>query len=265
MYLQPFVDAFSADFNSGLFHTAKIKRKGFHLFIGVVAQVATINDDAKYFMGYTESDIYEPQGPYKVPTVLGPAEGVTVPIEGSDGLLEYTFPGGFDVDLLPLALPQLTIGSLFGTELTLRYIHFKVNDVGTFDVLGWGVRHSIDQYIKKMPVNVAVGYYRQRFKLSEYMNATDNLVNLQLSYAVSVVTFFSGVGYENSRVKVEYEYTGENGNEDETISFDLKGSNTIRFTIGFTLNLGPVKIFGDYNVARQNTFTAGLGIGINEK
>jgi len=265
MYLQPFANAFSADFNSGLFHNAKIKRKGFHLYFGVVAQVATISDEAKYFMGYTEGDIYEPQGPYKVSSVLGPTEGVTVPIEGSGGLLEYTFPGGFDVDLLPLALPQITIGALFGTELTVRYIHFKVKDVGTFDVFGWGVRHSIDQYIKNMPVNIAVGYYRQRFKLSEYMNAAGNLVNLQVSYPVPVVTFYSGVGYENSKVKVEYVYTGESGNDDEMISFDLKGSNTIRFTIGLTLNLGPVKIFGDYNFARQNTFTAGLGIGINEK
>lgn len=264
MYLQPFADAFSADFNSGLFHNAKLKKKGFQFYLGVVAMMAPISNDAKYFQAYTEGGIYDSQGPYKVPTVFGPTDGVEVPIDGSGGLINYTFPGGFDVDMVPLAMPQLTIGSLFGTDLTLRYVTADVEDIGEIDVFGWGLRHSIDQYIPLIPLNLAVGYYNQSFKVGEYMDAKTTMINLQTSYSIPVLTFYGGIGYEKSKVDVEYEYTGDDFSVDK-ISFKMDAANTMRFTIGLGLNLGPVKIHGDYNMAKQNTFAVGLGIGINEK
>ncbi|MCG8580780.1 MAG: hypothetical protein MI866_12735 [Bacteroidales bacterium] len=268
MYLQPFADAFSADFNSGLFHNAKVKKKGFSIYIGVVAQVATISNSAKYFQAYTDSELFPQQGPYKVPTVFGPTEGVSVPIDGTGGMYEYVFPGGFDVDYLPLAMPQITIGSLFGTDFTARYITLDVDDYGKIDVFGWGVRHSIDQYIPALPVALSVGYYNQSFKVGEYMDAKTNVVNLQTSITIPVITFYGGLGYETSKVDVQYVYEGSEISEltepGDEIKFELEGANTIRATLGLCFNLGPVKIHGDYNMAKQNTFAVGLGIGINE-
>ncbi len=268
MYLQPFADAFSADFNSGLFHNAKVKKKGFHIYVGVVAQVATISNGAKYFQAYTDSDLFPQQGPYKVPTIFGPTEGVSVPIEGSGGMYEYVFPGGFDVDYMPLAMPQLTIGSLFGTDFTARYISFDVDDYGKIDVFGWGVRHSIDQYIPAFPLALSIGYYNQSFKIGEYMDAKTNLVNLQTSFSIPVITLYGGLGYENSQMDVQYVYEGSEISDlaqpGDEIKFELEGANTIRATIGLCFNLGPLKIHGDYNMAKQNTFAVGVGIGINE-
>jgi len=269
-YLQPFADAFSADLNSGLFHNAKVKKKGFHLYIGVVGQVAVIPSSAKHFQAYTESDLYPPQGPYSVPTVFGPSEGVIVPVEGTGGLLEYAFPGGFDIDYMPLAMPQITIGSVFGTDFTARYASVSVTDVGKIKVFGWGLRHSIDQYFQVLPVDLTLGYYNQSFKIGEYMDATANIVNLQTSFSIPVITFYGGLGYENSKVHVEYTYegseiSGTSVEPGDQVTFDMEGANSIRFTVGMTLNLGPVKINGDYNMAKQNTFAVGIGIGINEK
>ena len=268
MYLQPFADAFSADYNSGLFHNAKVKKKGFHIYIGVVAQVATISNSAKYFKAYTDSDLFPAQGPYKVPTVFGPTEGLAVPIDGTGGAYEYVFPGGFDVDYLPLAMPQLTIGSVFGTDLTLRYIGLDVDDYGKIDVFGWGLRHSIDQYISAFPLALSVGYYNQSFKIGSYMDAKTNVVNLQTSFSVPVITFYGALGYESSKVDVQYIYEGAEINQfsepGDKISFELEGANAMRVTLGLCFNLGPVKIHGDYNIASQNTFAVGLGIGINE-
>ncbi len=269
-YLQPFADAFSADFNSGLFHNAHLKKMGFQLYIGVAAQVATIPSSAKHFQAYTESGLFEPEGPYSVPTVFGPTEGKIVPIEASNGLLDYAFPGGFDMDYVPLAMPQITIGSVFGTDFTARYIELDVTDIGKIKVFGWGLRHSIDQYLDILPIDLAVGYYNQSFKIGEYMDATANVVNLQASYSIPVLTFYGGLGYENSKVDVQYTYEGPDISttsiqEGDRVSFEMEGANTVRLTLGMTLNLGPVKIHGDYNVAKQNTFVVGLGIGINEK
>ncbi len=49
------------------------------------------------------------------------------------------------------------------------------------DVFGWGIRHSIDQYLPNLPLDLAVGFYRQSFTLGEYMNAAATFVNLQAS------------------------------------------------------------------------------------
>ncbi len=268
LYLQPFADAFSADFNSGLFHNAKVKKKGFQIYIGVVAQVATISNSAKYFNAYTDSDLFPPQGSYKVPTIFGPTDEVSVPIEGTSDMYHYVFPGGLDVDYLPLAMPQITVGSLFGTDFTARYITLDVDDYGKLDVFGWGVRHSIDQYFSALPVDLSVGYYNQSFKVGEYMDAKTNVINLQTSITMPVLTFYGGLGYESSNVDVQYIYEGADitgfAEEGDEIRFEMEGANTIRATIGVCFNLGPIKIHGDYNVAKQNTFAVGLGIGINE-
>ena len=270
-YLQPFADAFSADFNSGLFHNARIHKMGFQLYIGVVGQVAMIPSSAKTFQAYTESSLFDPEGPYSVPTVFGSTEGKVVPIDATGGLLEYTFPGGFDLDYVPLAMPQITIGSVFGTDFTARFVSLDIEDMGKINVFGWGLRHSIDQYFSVLPLDLSVGYYNQSFKVGEYMDASANGVNLQASYSIPVLTFYGGLGYENSKVHVEYTYEGPDIQETTSISegdkvaFDLKGANSVRFTVGLTLNLGPVKLHGDYNLAKQNTFAVGLGIGINEK
>ncbi len=270
LYLQPFADAFSADFNSGLFHNARIHKMGFQLYIGVVGQVAMIPSKAKYFNGFTESSLFDPEGPHKVPTVFGPTEGVVVPIKASGGLLEYAFPGGFDLDYVPLAMPQITLGSVFGTDFTARYAEVDIEDAGKIKVFGWGLRHNISQYISLLPLDLAIGYYNQSFKIGEYMDASANVLNLQASYSIPVLTFYGGMGYENSKVHVEYTYEGPDVQgtsiaEGDKVTFDMEGANTVRLTLGMTINLGPVKIHGDYNLAKQNTFAVGLGIGINEK
>nr|WP_319398679.1 DUF6588 family protein [uncultured Carboxylicivirga sp.] len=269
MYLQPFADAFSADFNSGLFHNARIHKMGFQLYIGIVSQVAVIPSSAKSFMAYTESDLFDPQGPYEVPTVFGSTEGKVVPIDASGGLLEYTFPAGFDIDYVPLAMPQITLGSVYGTDITARFASVDIEDAGKVKVFGWGLRHSIDQYLSVIPLDLALGYYHQTFKVGDYMDAKTNVINLQASYSVPVITFYGGLGYENSNVDVQYTYEGSDVNEllesGDKVEFNMEGANTMRFTVGLTFNLGPVKLHGDYNLAKQNTFAVGLGIGINEK
>ena len=268
-YLQPFADAFSADLNSGLFRQAVVKKNGFQLYIGIVGQVAPIPDDQKYFQAYTESSLYPPEGPYQVPSVFGPKEPVVVPVEASGGLLDYAFPAGFNVDRMPLATPQITIGSLLGTDFTVRFITLDLEDMGDLDLFGWGVRHSLSQYLTFLPVDVALGYYQQSFKIGDYMDADASLISLQGSYAIPVLTFYGGLGIESSSMDVQYTFTGEGdlpgSSTEETIKFDMEGANNLRFTLGISLSLGPLTLNGDYNMASQNTFSAGVGLGFNQK
>ncbi|WP_066630490.1 DUF6588 family protein [Labilibacter marinus] len=267
-YLQPFANAFASDLNSGLFHNAEIKKNGFQLYIGVVSQVAMISSDAKFFTATIDDPAFGPtQTVPNAPTVFGPTEGPK--IENESGQAMY-LPGGFDIDYMPLAMPQITIGSLYGTDFTARFFKTGVEDIGDIDLFGWGIRHSVDQYISKLPFKMAVGYYHQKFSVGDYMDTKTNVVNLQASFAVPVVTFYGGLAYESDKVNITYTYEGLSASKDapepgDQIAFEMETEGSMRATIGLCINMGPVKLHGDYNMAKQNTFAVGLGIGINQK
>lgn len=262
LYVQPFVDAFSASFNSGLFHNARIK-KGLKLYFGVVGQVAVVPSKARFFQVQTGS--YPSNEPIIAPTVFGPKEEKNVEIPTENGYVQYALPGGFDLNYMPMAIPQVTVGSIYGTDFMGRYFALDVEDYGRFQVLGWGIRHSIDQYFTWFPIDIAAGYYHQNFKVEDYMDASLNVVNLQMSFSIPVLTFYGGIGYENSEVTVDYVYRGRNDSDNgESVVLNMNAVNSVRFTTGITLNLGPIKINGDYNFADQSTFVVGMGIGIND-
>jgi len=260
-YLQPFADAFSANLNSGLFHNARLKKMGFQIYLGLETQMAPIGSDKKTMTASTQGDFFPSTTVNDVPTVFGSTEGKKV--TDSQSGLTYVFPGGLDLDWVPLATPQLTIGSVFGTDLTLRYFTTsQFDDVGDIDLFGWGIRHSIDQYLP-LPINLTVGYYHQTFKIGDYMDAASNLISLQTSYSIPFLTIYGGLGYESGSMDIAYEFEDAAG-KTQDIRFDLTPSNSMRMTLGLGLNLGPVKLHGDYNLASQSTFSVGMGIGIGE-
>jgi hypothetical protein len=257
LYMQPLADAFGANLNSGLYHNAYIREKGFQVYLGVAYMHAPIPERRRTFTGSTQGYFY-PTQQVKAPTIFGKSELVAV---DGDGGTEYVFPGGLDLNNLPLAVPNLTIGSLYGTNATFRWAAYDIGDqVGKVELLGWGLRHSIDQYIPTLPLNMAIGFYTQRFTLGDIVDAGSWLANIQASYQWEFITFYGGLGYENSTLDIQYTYE----EDDSEIAFDLTGNNTLRGTLGLTLNLGPLKIHSGYTLASQSLLTLGLGLGFNE-
>ncbi len=255
-YMQPLGDVVGANLNSGFFHNADLKKLGFQMYIGVQTSLAFVSDDNKTFMGVPENELFGTT-PIKTPTVFGDIDGGEA--VGTGGTV-YRFPGGLDIGMVPLLFPQLTVGSVFGTDLTLRFTSLNLgNDFGKLNLFGVGVRHSISQYIPLMPVNIAVGYYYQTFKIGDIVDATTGFASLQASYKLLIFTFYGGLGYETAKLDIGYQF--EDGTD---ISYNLDGSNSVRLTTGVTFNMGPVKLNVDYNIAKQGTLNFGLGIGINE-
>jgi hypothetical protein len=256
-YMQPLADAFGANLNSGWYHNAYIQEKGFQLYIGVTAMSAIIPEKNKTFLATTQG-FFSPTQSIDAPTIFGKSETVTV---DGDGGLTYSFPGGLDLNNLPMAVPNITVGSLHGTDLSVRWAAYNIGeDVGKVQILGGGIRHSIDQYFDLEPVNLAAGFFFQQFSLGNIVEANGWLANIQASYQWRLITFYGGLGYENSNLDIQYTYEAD----ESEINFNLKGDNSIRATLGLTLNLGPVKLHGDYNLANQSLFTLGLGLGFNE-
>ncbi len=239
-YLQPLSDAFGANMNSGWFRHAKVNKKKFQLYIGLVATGA----------------IYG--GTVTAPTIFGSTESVSN--EGPNGL-EENFPGGADFDLLPLAIPQVSVGGLFGTEVSLRWFSIDTGeDIGQLDVRGWGIRHSISQYFKLLPVDVSLAFYTQSFELGDFVDANARVIMAQAGKRIAIVDFYGAIGYEFSNMDINYDV--EVAGEDPTpISFQLEGENSLRLTAGFMLNLGPLKLNADYNLGNTNVFSVGLGFG----
>lgn len=256
-YMQPLADAFGANLNSGWYHNAYIQEKGFQLYIGVTVMSAIIPEKNKTFLATTQG-FFSPTQSIDAPTIFGKSETVTVDGEGG---LTYSFPGGLDLNNLPMAVPNITVGSLYGTDLSVRWAAYNIGeDVGKVQILGGGIRHSIDQYFDLAPVNLAAGFFFQQFSLGNIVEANGWLANIQASYQWRLITFYGGLGYENSNLDIQYTYEAD----ESEINFNLKGDNSIRATLGLTLNLGPVKLHGDYNMASQSLFTLGLGLGFNE-
>jgi hypothetical protein len=256
-FMQPLANAFGANLNSGWFHNAYIMDNGFQLYLGLTAMSAVIPQSSKTFTATTEG-FFNPVQTVKAPTIFGSSESTV--IQG-DGGTAYAFPGGLDMDNLPLAVPNLALGSIWGTNVSLRWAAYDLGeDIGEISLFGWGIRHKIDQYIPVQPVNMALGFYMQQFTLGDWVDADGWLASLQASYQLRFVTLYSYLGFERSNLDVQYTYEAD----DSEIAFDLKGDNSLRFALGLTVNLGPLKVHGDYNMAKQSLFTLGVGIGINE-
>jgi len=65
----------------------------------------------------------------------------------------FTLPPGQDMNYLVAAVPQFEIGSLWGTELLVRFIPPLELDtnVGKFAFWGVGLKHSLTQYFEEPP------------------------------------------------------------------------------------------------------------------
>lgn len=255
-YIQPLADAFGANLNSGFFHSARIPKVGLHLNVGFVAMAALIGEKQKTFDAQTE-DPFSPSATVEAPTIFGSIDEEQV--EGNGGTV-FVFPGGLDMKYLPVMVPQITIGSILGTDVTFRYFGMKISDdLGTLKLLGYGLRHSISQYLPLLPVDLAVGIFRQTFELGDIIEASSMNYGLEASLPLGIFTVYGGVSYEKADLDISYEY-GE-GTEAEEIAFDLTAANGMRMIVGASIKLAVLQIYADYNLADQSVFSVGFGFG----
>ena len=255
-YMQPLADAFGAAMNSGLYHNARIPTFGLNLYFGVETMTALIAADQKVFTAKTESP-FSPETSAEVPTIFGTTKGYSAPGTGGTA---FNFPGGLDLSKAPVAVPQLTVGSLMGTEATLRFINVKLDDnFGKVKLLGLGVRHNLSQYLPMLPLDVAAGLYIQKFEVGDIVEANTKYFGLQASYRAGLLTFYGGAGIESASLDITYQL--ESSGSTSTVNFELDAANSARFTVGLNLQLAVVDLHADYNFGAQKVLALGLGFG----
>lgn len=201
----------------------------------------------------------------------------------------FTFPTGSNMNSLAAGVPQLEIGSYFGTELLIRFIP-KVNlgkDIGNFSFYGLGIKHSISQYFEDPTFNLAFQIAYQTSSLDNTIGLTNaklksdaNFFNVNVHASKSIKNYFdifSGLSYETVNIKSTYTYLlpvemqvplklldtnksvspGYPGDKQAQVSLlELKSTN-LKWVIGISKKIGNFALYADYSLSNFNIFTFG--------
>ncbi len=265
-YLRPLVNAIGTDLNGGLFHSAKIPMLSFYASLEVHVVSVLFQDADRTFEATTEEG-FSPRMKVTVPTVVGSGEAVAV--EGDNGTSQ-AFPGGFELNSFALVVPQLRFGSVFGTEGLVRYFAWKSEDeeLGKISYLGFGLRHCISRYLPPLPVDLAAGFFWQKLTLGKSSTDDDLLSAKAQSIGVVASKRFGRrfmflepyAGFSIDTFSMDVSYTSDD--DEEEIDVDFGRTTTARLTMGLSARLGVLNAYADYNLAKQRSFSLGIGLGM---
>jgi hypothetical protein len=261
-YLAPLVDAFRANLSTALFHSADIPPRGFHVSIELTAMATFFDDESRSFMATTEGD-FLPEQTVEAPTVVGDNDAVFV--DGTSGT-QFAFPGGFNVDHVWYACPQMRVGSLWGTEALGRLIFYDTGVLELGDVTVWGVglRHDVAQYFQRVnPVDLAVAVTWQSAQLEDAQgnNVIDAGVlsaGVQSGLALGAMYPYLGLSMNWFDMGVQYEFEDDFGLEPIQLDFEYDAS--FQLTFGMAYRLGGLAVYGEYSLADQDALAAGLSV-----
>ena len=300
-YIKPFVTAYGTNFNSGLYNTAKVlKPFRFGLFINTM--LAFVPDKDNTFMPtrpdfiitdtngdpilYNNEVIYLYENPIdETATVFGkdggdfvhnsllddPALLTQLGLSQDDvNALDISLPDGTNLPAVLLMVPQFHLGLPAGNELMIRgFPKQKINkDIGKIGFWGIGLKHSISQYIPLVPIDLAVqGVYQSLF-MGDILELNNFALNAEISKKLLMWTLYAGIGYEQTKLKAEYETEIKVYNEDSNsfdsepidIDFEIEGDNNFRTTFGLRYSLLLLKLYADYTLSDYSVFNVGFGV-----
>jgi hypothetical protein len=256
-YMQPFLNGFSANMNSGFAGSAKIDNK-FTIRLDAIGMATIIGAAEKEYSAIAPAPFS--QQPVRTATVFGD-QGAA--LQGPEGL-SYKFQNGqLDMDYFPLVAPQLTIGNIYNTQLLFRFFTYSSDsDVPDIDMMGIGLRHGLSQYFNNLPVDLATGVFYQTFKIGDIIDTNFFSINGMASKEFSLLTIYGGVQYEYASMNLNYTLSGASVEEDSEIDLSFRSENNIRAILGFNLNLGVVHLRSDFNLGKVSVLSASIGFGI---
>jgi len=256
-FLRPLITAFGSNLNSGLYRSAHVPKMGVHVNVAINGMVAMIPSSQRTFQA-TTTGYFFPVQTVEAPTVMGDPAGVIVT---SPNGTAYAFPGGFDSKTFLIGMPTITVGSIFGTEGSIRFFKAKLNDdVGDISLFGIGGRHSVSQYIPLSPVDIAAGVFYHKFKIGDIVDSNVLAIHAEVGKSFTIINVYGGLAYEKNDAKAEY--TFDSGSVTQDVNVDITGDNKFRLTLGLGFNFGLFHWNVDYNIGNQQVINTGISIGI---
>lgn len=259
-YIKPLVDLFGANLNSGFF-SGRAAPGGISIRFSLIGMASSVGEDQKTYTATTPPG-FDP-ATFETATIFGgtgrtvnDANNPALQYRGSDGLI--------NASLFPLAVPQLSVGGVLGTEAMVRFIStptFGDNDeFPKTSLVGFGVRHNIGRYLgSALPVDLGVGAMYSTFKVGDIVKVTALIVGAQASKTVSALTVYGGAAWEKTTMNLTY--TSTDPAASGAVDIDLDGANTFRVTAGLSLKLLVARIFADANLGSVTSFSGGLSFG----
>ncbi|MFN8346542.1 MAG: DUF6588 family protein [Spirosomataceae bacterium] len=252
-YLQPLADVLTSTFNTGHIHKTSVD-SGFHLYLGVSAFSTWILDDkTRYFTGVTEAP-FTPEQSARIPTILGPRQLVTV--NGLNGT-SYSFPAGLGIKSVILAVPQLTIGSILGTEFNARFFAYDFGgDFGKLQFLGGGARHDIGRYfVKDTRLKISAEYCFQKLSVGNYSDLTLHKIGVYAGHQWKLFHYYGYVGYQKGAMNIDYA-----GSTDASpVHVPLSNKNPVLLAAGMGVRLWIFRLNVHGSFTRPVVVGASLG------
>ncbi len=285
-YLQPYGEMLGTSLNAGWYNTAKVhKLGGFDLTVNVMV-TRTPSSRKSFDVSTLGLEAFElaPGSPHIAPNVAGEIDESNLPqlqpIGSGDDFEPFTLPNGTGFDMMPIPVIQAGIGLPFHSEVMIRFVpKMDLGDVGEVDLLGFGVKHSLKDYIpfiKRVPfleLSALMGYTRFNSTIPVEGGMSGNKLDISSGAFTSrllvgtnfpVIAFYTGVGYgstnSDSDLKGQYKMPGSDS-VSNPLSLNYKTSG-FDFNAGLRLRLGFLALHGDFTLGEYPTLTAGVGINI---
>jgi len=165
-----------------------------------------------------------------------------------------------DPGIFPSFAPQLSIGTVFGTQATVRWLpNITIDgDVGDLSYFGFGIQHNPAIWFSNpLPVDLSFSFFTQHLEIGSGVldvNTTAFGANVSKTFGnfLASVTPYAGFLIESSTMKADYDYEIAPGLI-VPIQFELDGENSSRATVGLGASLLGINLFADYNFAKVNT------------
>jgi hypothetical protein len=261
-YLQPLRDALSSGLGAGLYNTARIPSAGFRVRVEARAMLISMGDKDRTFLAHTE-DYFPSNQNATAPTVVGSTKSVTVTDQGTGA--SFTFPGGLDLNRVGLAVPQVVVGGVKGTELMLRYIAVHIgdegNELGDLSTFGIGARHSLSQYLTTSKVDLAAMLFYETLKLGDdFVDTSQLTLGVQASRRFRVVEPYAGLALNSFSMDMAYDAQQGGSSSRQSVQYDT--DTGLGFTLGATLHMSLVHLNGELQFTDQTTLAFGLSVGM---
>lgn len=195
------------------------------LYDGLQKGSLTIPTKAPTILGYGDMSVIFPHDTLKSLLQANPLFPY-LPENYSDSIINaignfpevFELPRGLNINPIAVAVPQSEFGSLFGTELLLRFIP-QIDlgkNIGKFMFWGLGLKHSISQYIPNAFIDISLQVGIQGAQLKNRIGVTNAELttnakfwnsNLHLSKKVSKnFEFYSGLSFEKLEINSDYQF-----------------------------------------------------------
>ncbi len=243
-YIQPVADLMTGGFNCGWNSSGKLD-SGLYFRIGIIGMVGFVTENLKTFDATTPYP-FEPVTNAKASTIVGSNKAIEV--QGVNGT-SYIFQGGLGLSMFPLAVPQLSVGGLFYSELNIRFIAYDFGgDFGNLQLLGLGARHDLSHYFEMGDWFWNAGYAFQKINGGHFFDLTSHLISSQAGKTTKHWYYYGTLGYQRGILDAHYKEDPDEGSREVTVN--LSNDFPLFIGIGGGLKTGILRLTAAINYAK---------------